>query len=153
MRALLVLSALAIFTISVAQTSPEAAFIASYSRAHDSRDIAALKELQFLERVPAGDNSVSTPAQFNFAEPIKSIRIVPATKWPPPDFCCDPATLFVREGIKYELNLPVVALLQVEYVPGKNSSGSKSETPLGFKDGHYRIISLVRSYPEDLTRP
>jgi hypothetical protein len=148
MRALLVVSAWAIITASLAQISPEEAFIASYRRAHDSRDMAALKELQYLERAPVDDKGVSAPAQFNFAEPIKTIRIVPATKWPPPDFCCDPATLFVRDGIKYELNLPVVALLQIEYIPGKNSSGSKSETPLGFKDGHYRIISLVPLTPK-----
>jgi hypothetical protein len=148
MRGFIVLSAWVIATTCLAQSSPEAAFLESYRRAHDSRDLAALKELQYLERVPAGDKSVSAPAQFNFAEPIKSIRIVPATKWPPSDFCCDPTTLFVREGIKYELNLPVVALLQIEYVPGKNSSGSKSETPLGFKDGHYRIISLVPVTPK-----
>jgi hypothetical protein len=148
MRVFIVFFAWAIITTSLAQISPEETFIASYRRAHHSRDVAALKELQYLERVPAGDKSVSAPAQFNFDEPIKSIRIVSATKWPPPDFCCDPATLFVRDGIKYELNLPVVALLQIEYIPGKNSSGSKSETPLGFKDGHYRIISLVPVTPK-----
>ena len=119
------------------------AFIDAYRKAHDKRDIETLKKLSYLERVPPDDKTISDPRSYNFDEPIKNIQIVPTDVWPPKGGF-DPAVFFVRDGIKYELNLPLVASLKIEYIPDKKRVvRSKSEMPLGFKDGRYWILTLV----------
>jgi len=84
-----------------AGTTPEAAFIDAYKTAHSHRDLTALRNLSYLERVPADDPSISDPRFYNFDEPIKSIRIVRTTAWPP-NGSCDPATFFVKSGVRQE---------------------------------------------------
>ena len=143
MRVLALLSAFLVLTAVAQSSSPEAEFIARYRKAHSDRDIAVLKSLRCLDRVPADDQSASDARFYNLDQAITSIRIVPANRWPIDGPCCDSSALFVRDGVRYELNLPVVAALQIEYTPGENSSRSESASPLGFKDCRYWLLSAV----------
>ncbi len=142
MRTVVIL--LLLFTgVASAQTSPETEFTNSYKDAHASRDISGLRKLSCLDRIAADDQTISDPRSYNFDEPIKAIRIVSTAVWPLPSSHCDPSVFFVRDGLRYEFNLPVVASLHIDYVSGKKSVGSSSDMPLGFKDGKYWIASLV----------
>lgn len=101
MRVFTLLAACLIGASVTAGTTPELKFIDAYKSAHSHRDLTALRNLSYLERVPADDPSISDPRFYNFDEPIKSIRIVRTTAWPP-NGSCDPATFFVKSGVRQE---------------------------------------------------
>jgi hypothetical protein len=81
---------------AAAQTSPELAFTDKYKSAHERRDVAALKQMHWLEHISPDDQTISDPRFYNFDEPIKRIQIIPAATWPLPTSGCDPSTFYLR---------------------------------------------------------
>jgi hypothetical protein len=51
--------------------------------------------------------------------------------------------VFIRNGITYKFNLPVVAELIVENPPQSKGSSNTSDYPLALKEGHYCIAQMV----------
>ena len=125
------------------QTTPsvngsESEFIAAFRQAHDERDLEAMSKLYCGDRVtPEIKKSTEDHLKSAFKEKIADIRVT--TEHPK-----GRTDVFIRNGIRYKFNLPVVAELIVENPPqsSKETSGT-SDYPLALKEGHYCIAQMA----------
>jgi len=112
-------------------------FVAAFRQAHDHRDLEAISKLYCGDRVtPEVRNFTEDNLKTGFDEKIADIRVT--TEHPK-----GRTDVFVRNGITYRFNLPVVAELIIEHPPQSKGSSSTSEWPLALKEGHYCIAQFA----------
>jgi hypothetical protein len=115
----------------------ESEFIAAFRHAHDHRDLEAISKLFCGDRVtPEVRNVTEDHLKTDFDEKIVDIRLT--TEHPK-----GRTDVFVRNGITYKSNLPVIADLIVENPPQSKESSSTSDYPLAVKEGHYCIAQMA----------
>jgi len=112
-------------------------FVAAFRQAHDHRDLEAMSKLFCGDRVTPEIRKVTEDhLKSAFDENISDIRVT--TEHPK-----GRTDVFVRNGITYKFNLPVVAELIVENPPQSKESSSTSDYPLALKDGYYCIAQMA----------
>lgn len=113
--------------------------MAAFRQAHDHRDWEALSTLVCWDRVtPETKKLTEDLFQGSMDIPIVSIKIT--TEHPKGR----PVTLtYVRNGITYGFNRPVIAELVVENPPLPREEFSGSYYPLAVKDGRYCIAQMA----------
>ena len=123
-------------TTSVGNESGEE-FVAAFRQAHEQRDLEAMSKLFCGDRVtPEVRNATEDNLKTGFDEKIADIRV--STEHPK-----GRTDVFVRNGITYKFNLPVVAELIIEHPPQSKGSSSISDYPLALKEGHYCIAQMA----------
>jgi hypothetical protein len=123
-------------TISVVNGSGTE-FVAAFRQAHEQRDFEAMSKLFCGDRVTPEIRKVTEDhLKSAFEEKIADIRLT--TEHPK-----GRTDVFVRNGITYKFNLPVVAELIVENPPQSKESSSTSDYPLALKEGHYCIAQMA----------
>lgn len=113
-----------------------AEFIAAFRQAHDSRNIEALSRLVCWDRVPSEMRKASEDSFKAFDDKIADIRLTTEHPQGRPD-------VYVRNGIAYRFNFPVVAEMVVENPPLTKGALSETYYPLGVKDGRYCIAQMA----------
>ena len=122
-----------------AREASESKFIAAFSQAHAHRDFEALSKLVCWDGVPPEMKKLSEDSFKGLMDiPMVSIKIT--TEHPKGR----PETLtYVRNGITYKFNLPVIAELVVENSPLPKEKFSGDYYPLEVKDGRYCIAQMA----------
>jgi hypothetical protein len=117
--------------------SKQSEFIAAVRRAHDQRNIEGMSKLVCWDRVPPEMRKVSEDILRNtFDDQIVSIKLTKEHPAGRPD-------VYVRNGVTYRFNLPVVAELVVENPPLPKEAFSGTYYPLGVKAGRYCIAQMA----------
>jgi hypothetical protein len=112
-------------------------FVAAFRQAHEQRDLEAMLRLFCGDRVtPEVRNFTEDNLKTGFDEKIADIRVTAEHPKGRTD-------VFVRTGITYRFNSPVVAELIIEHPPQSKGSSSTSEWPLALKEGHYCIAQFA----------
>ncbi|HYL39301.1 MAG TPA: hypothetical protein VEV17_25505 [Bryobacteraceae bacterium] len=127
---------------SVPNNRPSASELTeAYRRGHDHRDLAALSKLFCWDRVTQEIKQVNEELmKSGFDEKI--IRITVTTERPKGSL-----DGYLRNGVPYRFNLPVVAWLAVENPPLDKGSFRGTLLPLGIKDGRYLIALMAPAGP------
>jgi hypothetical protein len=112
-------------------------FIGVFRQAHDRHDIEALTKLVCWDRVPPEmrKSSEDSLAAF-FDDKIVDVKLTMEHPEGQPN-------VYVRNGVTYRFNLPVVAELVVENPPLSKGSFSGTYYPLAVKDGRYCIAQMA----------
>jgi hypothetical protein len=112
-------------------------FIAAFRQAHDSRDIEVLSKLVCWDRVPSEMRKLSEDSfRAAFDDKIVDIRLTTEHPQGRPN-------VYVKNGITYRFNLPLVAEMIVENPPLSKEAFSGTYYPLGVKDGRYCIAQMA----------
>ena len=114
----------------------ESELIDTYRRAHDTRDLQAMLKLFCWDGVtPEIRKVMETRIKEMFEETLLSIRTT--TEHPKGRM-----NRYIKNGVSYGLNLPVVSELVVETPSLPKAAPEKSYYPVGIKNGRY-LISLM----------
>lgn len=127
----------------------ESQFIAAFRQAHDHHNVEALSKLVCWDRVPSEMRKLSEDALKAFLDD-KIVDIKVTTEHPqgrPADYT------YVRKGINYKFNLPVVAELVVENPPLQKQASSSTDYPLAMKDGRYCIAQMAPVEGSEMQQP
>jgi hypothetical protein len=113
-------------------------FIKAYQTAHEHHDAEAMSKLYCWDGVTA-DVRASAGSHF-FDEPIVDIKLV---NEPAPGRI----KAYVKNGVAYRFNLPVVSELVVKHPPLSKAADNASYYPVGIKDGRYLIAVMAPKPP------
>jgi hypothetical protein len=137
-----ILATVLLFGCARAQSLPSAnvlgdEFITAFRQAHERRDLDAMSKLVCWDRVTPELRKL-TEAHFktSFDEKIVNLRLT--TEHPQ-----GRTNQYVRNGVTYGFNLPVVAELVVEDAPLSKGASNGSYYPLAVKDGRYCIAEMA----------
>ncbi len=112
-------------------------FIAAFREAHDHHDIEAVSKLFCWDRVTTDVRKVTEDfLKTGFDDKIVDIKLT--TEHP-----IQRIDVYVRDGVTYRFNLPLVAELVVENPPLPKEAFSGTYYPLGVKDGSYCIAQMA----------
>jgi hypothetical protein len=112
-------------------------FTAAFRQAHDHRDLEAMSKLFCWDRVtPEIRKSTEDYLRGAFDDKIVDIKLTTEHPQGRPD-------VYVRNGITYRFNLPVVAELVVQNPPLPKEAFSGTYYPLGTRDGRYLIAQMA----------
>jgi hypothetical protein len=118
----------------------ESELIDGYRRAHEARDLRAMLKLFCWDGVtPEIKKVTENGVKEMFEEKLLSIRMT--TEHPKGRM-----NRYIRSGVSYGLNLPVVRELVVETPSLPKAAPERSYYPVGIKDGRY-LISLMAPVP------
>ena len=129
----------------LAKSGPD--FIAAFRQAYQGRDIEALSKLVCWDRVPSEIRKLSEDSfRAAFDDKIMNIRFTTEHPQGRPE-------VYVRDGITYRFNVPVVAEMVVENPPATKEAFSGTYYPLGVKDGRYCIAQMAPTERSDAQEP
>jgi hypothetical protein len=111
-------------------------FIATYRRAHDARDVDAMRKLYYWDGVTPEIKDIAERYAYDFADKIIDIKLT--SEHPK-----DRPNQYVKDGVTYGFNLPIVLELVVEYPAPAQGAHNTNYYPVGVKDGHYLIAVMV----------
>lgn len=112
-------------------------FIEAFRQAHDHGDLEALSRLVCWDRVPPEMKKLSEESlKLFFDDRVVDIKLT--TEHPE-----GRPSEYVRNGVTYGFNLPVVAELVVQNPPLAKEAFSGSYYPLAVKDGRYCIAQMA----------
>jgi hypothetical protein len=112
-------------------------FMAAFRQAHDHRDLEAMSKLFCWDRVTPEIRKITEDyLRGAFDDKIVDIKLTTEHPQGRPD-------VYVRNGITYRFNLPVVAELVVQNPPLPKEASSGTYYPLGTKDGRYLIAQMA----------
>jgi hypothetical protein len=125
----------------LAKSEPD--FIAAFRQAHEGRDLEALSKLVCWDRVPLEIRKLSEDSfRATFDDKIMNIRVTTEHPQGRPE-------AYVRNGITYRFNVPVVAEMVVENPPPTKVAFGGTYYPLGVKDGRYCIAQMAPTERSD----
>jgi hypothetical protein len=111
-------------------------FMAAYRRAHDARDVDAMRKLYCWEGVTPEIKDVTERYAYDFEDKIIDIKLT--SEHPK-----DRPNQYVKDGVTYGFNWPIVLELVVEYPAPTQGAHNTNYYPVGVKDGHYLIAVMV----------
>jgi hypothetical protein len=112
-------------------------FIAAFRQAHDHRDLEAMSKLYCWDRVtPEAKKSAEDYLRGTFDDKIVGIKLTTEHPQGRPD-------VYVRDGVTYRFNLPVVAELVVQNPPLSKDASDDTYYPLGTRDDRYLIAQMA----------
>lgn len=111
-------------------------FIAAYRRAHDARDVDAMGKLYCWDGVTPEIKDITERYAYDFDDEIRDAKLTS-------EHPRDRPNQYVRDGVTYGFNLPIVLELLVEYPAPTKGAHNSNYYPVGVKDGHYLIAVMV----------
>lgn len=111
-------------------------FIAAYRRAHDARDVDAMRKFYCWDGVTPEIRDITERYAYDFEDKIIDIKLTSEHPKERPN-------QYVKDGVTYGFNLPIVLELLVEYPAPTKGAHNTNYYPLGVKDGHYLIAVMV----------
>jgi hypothetical protein len=111
-------------------------FIAAYRRAHDARDVEAMRKLYCWDGVTPEIKDITERYAYDFEDKIRDIKLT--SEHPK-----DRPSQYAKDGVTYGFDLPVVLELVVEYPAPTKGAHNTNYYPVGVKDGHYLIAVMV----------
>lgn len=119
---------------------PQQTFLAAFREANAKKEVDAMLALYCWSGVDSETReTVRGNVQDELLQPVTDLKIVPA----------EPGKhdRTVEGGVRWRTNLPVAAVLKVQYAPAKPGTGlhvSSAEHLLGLQGGEYKIVVPVR---------
>jgi hypothetical protein len=139
----LFLMAIALFCVCARQMTSSSAdavaaqLVNAFRQAHDHRSLAAMSRLYCWDNVtPEVRKLTENELKDSFKEKIVSVKVT--TEHPK-----QRTNQYVRNGVLYRFNLPIVAELLVEGPALQKGSFSGTYYPLGMKGGQYFIAEMA----------
>lgn len=111
-------------------------FIAAYRRAHDARDVDAVRKLYCWDGVTPEIKDITERYAYDFEDKIIDIKLT--SEHPK-----DRPNQYAKDGVTYGFNLPIVLELVVEYPAPTKGAHNTNYYPVGVKDGHYLMAVMV----------
>lgn len=111
-------------------------FVEAYRRAHDTRDVEAMRELYCWDGATSEMKEITERYSYDFEDKIIDIKLTSEHPKERPN-------QFIKDGVTYGLNLPVVLELLVEYPPPTKGARNANYYPVGIQDGRYLIAVMV----------
>ena len=137
-----VVAAVALAGCSIASSSQGKAspsqsdFVEAYRRAHDKHDVEAMRKLYCWDGATPEIKEITEKYSYDFEDKIIDIKLTNEHPKERPN-------QFIKEGVTYGFNLPIVLELLVEYPPPTKGAHNASYYPVGTKDGRYLIAVMV----------
>ena len=111
-------------------------FIAAYRRAHEARDVSAMRTLYCWDGVSPEIKDITERYAYDFEDTTVDIKLT--SEHPK-----DRPNQYAKDGVTYGFNLPIVLELVVEYPAPTQGAHNTNDYPVGVKDGHYLIGFMV----------
>jgi hypothetical protein len=111
-------------------------FVEVYRRAHDKHDVEAMRKLYCWDGATSEMKEITERYSYDFEDKIIDIKLTNEHPKERPN-------QFIKDGVTYGFNLPVVLELLVEYPPPTKGAHNANYYPVGIKDGRYLIAIMV----------
>jgi hypothetical protein len=111
-------------------------FIEAYRRAHDTHDVESMRKLYCWDGVTPDIREITERYNYDFEEKITDIKLTSEHPKERPNE-------YIKDGVTYGFNLPVVLELVVEYPPLSKGAHSANYYAVGIKDGRYLIALMA----------